>query len=48
MLTFVVVMWNKTLKVAFIGHVENDLYVVDFSEKSTTARVCLVAKVDVG
>jgi hypothetical protein len=28
---FVVVMWSKTLKVAFVGYVENGLYVVDFS-----------------
>jgi hypothetical protein len=25
-------LWIKTLKVAFIGHVENGLYVVNFSE----------------
>ena len=29
----VVLMWSKTLKVAFVGYVENDLYVVDFSGK---------------
>jgi hypothetical protein len=45
---FVVVMWSKTLKFAFIGHVENDLYVMDFSEKPTTAAVCLIAKAGVG
>jgi hypothetical protein len=44
----VVVMWSKTLKVVFVGYVENDLYVVDFSEKPTTAAICLIAKVDVG
>ena len=26
----VVLMWSKSLKVAFVGYVENDLYVVDF------------------
>jgi hypothetical protein len=44
---FVVVMWSKTLKVAFVGYVENGLYVVDFSEKPTTAVICLIAKADV-
>ena len=28
----VVLLWSKTLKVAFVGHVENDLYVINFSE----------------
>jgi hypothetical protein len=45
---FVVVMWSKTLKVAFIGHVENVLYVVDFSEEPTMSAICLIAKADVG
>jgi hypothetical protein len=45
---FVVVMWSKTLKVAFVGYVENSLYVVDFSEKPTTAAICLIAKANVG
>jgi hypothetical protein len=27
---FVVVMWSKNLKVSFVGHVENGLYVVNF------------------
>jgi hypothetical protein len=26
---FVVVMWSKNFKVAFVGHVENGLYVLD-------------------
>ena len=26
----VVLMWSKSLKVAFVGYVEHDLYVVDF------------------
>ena len=25
-------LWRKTLKVAFVGHVENGLYVINFSE----------------
>jgi hypothetical protein len=45
---FVVVMWSKTLNVAFVGYVENGLYVVDFLEKPTTAAICLIAKSDVG
>jgi hypothetical protein len=45
---FVVVIWSKTLKVAFVGYVENGLYVVDFLEKPTTATICLIAKADVG
>ena len=28
----VALLWGKTLKVAFVGHVENDLYVINFSE----------------
>jgi hypothetical protein len=44
----VVLLWSKSLKVAFVGHVENDLYVIDFSEKVTKAATCLMAKVDVG
>ena len=28
----VALLWGKTLKVAFVGHVENGLYVVSFSE----------------
>src|SRR3954471_18165570 len=31
----VVLMWSKSLKVAFVGYVENDLYVVDFSGQAT-------------
>ena len=27
----VVLLWSKTLKVAFVGYVEDDLFVVDFS-----------------
>jgi hypothetical protein len=45
---FVVVMWSKTLKVSFVGYIENGLYVVDFLENSTTATIYLIAKADVG
>jgi hypothetical protein len=31
----VVLLWSKSLKVAHVGHVENGLYVIDFSEKIT-------------
>jgi hypothetical protein len=44
----VVLLWIKSLKVAFIGHVENNLYVVDFLGKTTTSEMCLFGKVDVG
>jgi hypothetical protein len=44
----VVLLWSKSLKVTFVGHVENDLYVIDFSKKITKATTCLIAKVDVG
>ena len=41
-------LWSKTLKVAFVGHVENGLYVINFSERPTKTATCLMAKVDVG
>jgi hypothetical protein len=44
----VVLLWSKSLKVAHDGHVENGLYVIDFSEKITKATICLMAKVDMG
>jgi len=44
----VVVMWSKSLNVAFVGHVEHNLYVVDFSGVSTTNAMCLFGKADVG
>ena len=34
--------------VAFVGHVENGLYVINFSERPTKTATCLMAKVDVG
>ena len=44
----VVLMWSKSLKVAFVGYVEHDLYVVDFSGQTTTSAMCLFGKADVG
>ena len=44
----VVLMWSKSLKVAFVGYVEHDLYVVDFSGQATTSVMCLFGKADVG
>jgi hypothetical protein len=35
----VVLLWSKSLKVAFGGHIENNLYVVDFSGKTTTSAM---------
>src|SRR5664279_5335417 len=37
----VVLLWSKTLEVAFVGHVENELYVVDFSGSTNTQAMCL-------
>src|ERR1041384_3557912 len=44
----VTLMWSKTLKVDFVGHVEDGMYVVDFSKVPTKTAMCLMAKVDVG
>ena len=44
----VTLLWSKTPKVAFVGHVENGLYVINFSEQPTKTVTCLMAKVDVG
>ena len=44
----VTLMRSKTLKVAFVGHVEDGIYVVDFSKVPTKTAMCLMAKVDVG
>jgi hypothetical protein len=44
----VVLLWSKSLKVSFVGHIENNLYVVDFSKKTTTSEMCLFGKADVG
>ena len=44
----VVLLWSKSLKVAFVGYVENNLYVVDFSGKTTTNAICLFGKAGEG
>jgi hypothetical protein len=44
----VVILWSKTLKVAFVGYVEDDLFVVDFSGKTTSNSMCLFGKADKG
>ena len=44
----VVLMWSKSLKVAFVGYVENNLYMVNFSGKTTTNAICLFGKADEG
>jgi hypothetical protein len=44
----VAVLHTISLKVAFVGFVENDLYVVDFSKETTQVATCLMAKSDVG
>ena len=44
----VVLLCSKSLKVAFIGYVENNLYVVDFSGKTTADAICLFGKADEG
>src|SRR5215216_4783468 len=44
----VALLWSKTLKVAFVVHVENGFYVVNFLERPTKTATCLMAKIDVG
>ena len=44
----VVLLRSKTLKVMFIGYVENELFVVDFSGSTNTQAICLFGKADVG
>src|ERR1043165_8001659 len=44
----VTLMWSKTLKVAFVGHVEDGMYVLDFSRAPTNIAMWLMAKVNVG
>ena len=43
----VALLWSKTLKVAFVGHVKDGIYVINFSERPTKTTTCLMAKVDV-
>ena len=42
----VTILFTKSLKVAFVGFVENNLYVVDFSKETTQIATCLMAKSD--
>jgi hypothetical protein len=44
----VVLLWSKSLKVSHVGNVENVLYVINFSKKTTKAATGLMAKVDMG
>ena len=44
----VVLLWSKTLEVAFVGYVKNELYVVDFSGSTNTQAICLFGKADLG
>jgi hypothetical protein len=37
----VVLLWSKSLNVAFVGHIENNLYVVDFLGKTTISAMFL-------
>ena len=43
----VVLLWSKTLEVAYVGHVENELYVVDFSGSTNTQAMYLFRKAGV-
>ena len=47
-LDMVVLLRSKTLKVMFVGYVENELFVVDFSGSANAQAVCLFGKADVG
>src|SRR5664279_383909 len=42
------VLHTISLKVAFVGFVENNLYVVDFSKETTQVATCLMDKSDMG
>jgi hypothetical protein len=47
-LGIVVLLWSNSLKVAFVGLVENGLYLIYFSKKVTKAATSLIGKFDVG
>jgi hypothetical protein len=47
-LHYVKVFRSDNLNLVFTGHVENGLYVVDFSKESPSIPTCLMAKVDKG
>ena len=44
----VIITAKSSLKVVFVGHVKFDMYVLDFSNESTSTATCLTDKVDVG
>ena len=44
----VLILHAISLKVAFVGFVENNMYIVDFSKETTQIATCLMAKSDVG
>ena len=44
----VVLLRSKSLEVAYIGYVENDLFVVDFWGETTSNAMLLLGKADVG
>src|SRR4051812_35288799 len=46
--TFVKVFRGDDLRLVLIGHVEDDLYVVDLSKESQSLPTCLMAKADKG
>ena len=39
---------SDNLKLVCVGHVEDNLYMVDFSKENTSSSTCLIAKVDEG
>jgi hypothetical protein len=45
---YVKVFRSDNLKLVCVGHVEDNLYVVDFSKESISFSTCLIAKVDEG
>ena len=45
---YVKVFRSDNLEVVFVGHVEDNLYVVDFSKENIHLATCLMAKADVG
>ena len=44
----VVLLWSKTLEVAFAGHVEIELYLVEFWGSTNTQAMCLFGKANQG
>ena len=44
----VLILDTISLKIAFVGFVDNNMYVVDFSKETTHIATCLMAKSDVG